>query len=45
MLSSAGQSEIRALLEAKDFAMLKAAVSSMEMHDLTELDLESKDVA
>jgi len=47
MLSSAGQSEIRALVEAKDFAMLKAAVSSMEMHDLTGLleRLEGEELA
>lgn len=43
MLGDILQSEVRSLIEAKDFATLKSAVSEMELHDLTELLSELKD--
>ncbi len=43
MLGDILQSEIRSLIDAKDFATLKSAVSDMEMHDLIELLSELKD--
>ena len=43
MLSSAQQPEIHALIEAKDFATLKSALSDMEIHDLAELLARLKD--
>ena len=41
------QLDIHALIEARDFVMLKAAVKAMEIHDLTEMigDLEEDDLA
>ena len=47
MLSSVLQPEIRALVKAKDFTKLKAAVSEMIVHDLAELlsELADEDLA
>lgn len=41
------QLDIHALIEARDFVMLKAAVKTMEIHDLTDMmgDLEEDDLA
>jgi len=47
MTESAIQPDVRELIEAKDFAALKSALRSMEIHDLTELiaSLDGEDLA
>lgn len=47
MIGNALQPEIHELIEAKDFATLKATIRDMEQHDLTELisELEGEDRA
>ena len=47
MLPQASQPEIHEMIEAKNFAAIKAAIREMEVHDLTELlaELQGEDLA